>query len=407
MPSRKRNIEIEVLVDDKRAKGKLTGLGTTADQTGGKFTKMGKAVVAGLAFFGGREMLQAVQRLDELNTRMQANEERANVVFANMADSVRKWADEQNEAFGIGENALLGLASNMQDLLVPMGFAREAALDLTQETLILANALDDWKGGTLGVENATERIIKAMLGEREGLVELGIKISEADVKTRLLEKGQEDLTGASLAQAKATATLELITEKSADAMAKYADRAGTAVATNKELTATTDDVSESLAEALAPALQAAKLDLLDVIHTLQGVRNEGDGLGDMLGNEFMDWVEAIKETVRWLTQLDDAFDRFRNQPTPSRGQGLPRGFKLPPSGGGSSGGGGNVFHEGGVVEGTPGEEQLAALMPGETVLPTHKPGFATGPSTLVNIYATQLTPTQMRELQELARRNNG
>lgn len=268
MPSKRRTVEVEVVVDDKKARANLDGLAGKTTKTGKSFSDMGALVKTGLAVFGASEMLQALGKLDELNTKMAANEERAETVFGNMADDARQWADDQNEAFGLGENALLGLASNMQDLLVPMGFARAQAFGLTQDALTLANALDDWKGGILGVENATDRIIKGMLGEREGLVELGIKISEADVKTRLLEKGQQDLTGTALDQAKATATLELITEKAADAMAQYNDRAGTAVAKNKELEASTADLGEEFARTFGPALEGGKTALIGVLRAI-------------------------------------------------------------------------------------------------------------------------------------------
>lgn len=258
MPSKKRTVEVQIVVDDDKARRDLDRIADSTTKTAKSFSNMGTLVKAGLAAFGAQEMLQALGKLDKLNQQMQANEVRADTVFASMADDARTWADEQNEAFGIGENALLGLASNMQDLLVPMGFARDEAFGLTKEALTLANALDDWKGGTLGVDNATDRIIKSMLGEREGLVELGIKISDAQVKTRLLEKGQQDLTGTALEQATATATLELITEKSADALELYADRAGTAAARNKELKASTEDVGEDLAEAWGPAIESGK-----------------------------------------------------------------------------------------------------------------------------------------------------
>ena len=60
-----------------------------------------------------------------------------------------------------------------------------------------------------------------MLGEREQLKSLGISITEADVKQRLLKMGMEDLTGVQLQQAKATATQQLIFEKSTDAQAAF------------------------------------------------------------------------------------------------------------------------------------------------------------------------------------------
>lgn len=426
MPTRKRSVEIEVLVDDADARRNLQKIEQNTAKTGKAFSSMGTLVKAGLATFGAREALDAISFMDRLNTQMAANEQRADTVFGSMADSVRQWADEQNEAFGVGENALLGLASNMQDLLVPMGFQRDEATALTKETLLVANALDDWKGGTLGVENATERIIKAMLGEREGLIELNLKISEADVKTRLLEKGQQDLTGAALEQAKAQATLELIMGKSTDALAAYEERAGSAVAVQKELTAGTEDSAETWARIFKPAIDKAKGTLGDLTFLASGATS---GIEDMsqaqraAADEGFQWADLLNIGIigaleTGATKLGEFTDELRGnaEATTAASQATEEGIRNAESadqkildmaaayaqatgdvsaleaalksldgtevkvpnigrfgftGGSASDIHGNrisgIFHEGGVVPGPEGSEQLILAEGGETV----------------------------------------
>jgi murein DD-endopeptidase MepM/ murein hydrolase activator NlpD len=295
--SRKRNVEIDVVVDDKQAKAKLKGIGDSAEQSGKGFGQLANLAKIGLATLAGSEMVQAIGKLDELGTSMEATDRRASQVFDNLTEAARTWADEQNEAFGLGESATLALAASIQDLLVPMGFARGEAFDMTKTIAEVANATSEWEGGNISAEDATLRFIKAITGEREGLKELGIVISEADVKARLLEKGQQDLTGEALKQAKAQVTLELIMENSADALGAYADRAGSALAIDKELNAETADLAETWAGRLKPAFDDAKSLFTDLA-----------GLAGHLSEQIL---EATGSSEGFAAQLFDAQTPFK------------------------------------------------------------------------------------------------
>lgn len=231
--------------------------------------RVGSVIKTALAGAAVGAIAEVVGDLDQLGQKMESTERMATTVFGDMIDEARAWANANNEAFGIGESAMLSLISKTQDLLVPMGFVREEAFGMSKEILNVANALSEWEGGTITAEDAQLRLAKAMLGEREGLVELGVKITDQEVKARLAAKGQDKLTGAIRQQAIAQATLELVTEKSTDALTAYEGRAGTATAAQKELAASTADTAESWAELLRGPLDTAKGTLSDVTNIMQ------------------------------------------------------------------------------------------------------------------------------------------
>ena len=83
--TRKRNIEIDFLVEDRDARKSLQQIAKSTDQTGKSFTALGGIVKAGLAAFGAREALQAIQSLDQLNAKMEATNARADTVFGEMS----------------------------------------------------------------------------------------------------------------------------------------------------------------------------------------------------------------------------------------------------------------------------------------------------------------------------------
>ena len=230
-------------------------LEASAGRAGSGVSTMSKvmrgAAAAGVGAF-------AVQMFN-LGIQVEAWGRRFNTVFEGATDSLEKWADAMNERLGMSVERLKGVAASVGDLFVPMGFTRKAAADLTKETLTLAAALSEWTGGTRSAEEAAHIITRAILGEREALIGLGVKISEADVQAALLEKGMGDLTGEALEQARAMVTLELITKKSADAMTAFEEGGSDAMRAANDFKASMDELKVTLGEALQNAMPLVNL----------------------------------------------------------------------------------------------------------------------------------------------------
>ena len=264
--------------------------GTATGRMSGQMRQAGTVLKAGFAAVGVKAILDVVGQMDAMNIRAEAVGRRFETVFAEMTNTARDWATEQRAAFGESQTGMESLMAATQDLLVPMGFTRDEALGMTQEILTTANALSEWTGGTRTAAEAQEIATKAILGERDGLVELGVKISEADVQARLAAKGQQGLTGVALEQAKAQATLELIMDKSTDALTAYEDRAGSALATQKDLESQTKDLAETWAKNLEPTINDAKTSvagLTQFVADLSSVMSSATG-------EAGSWFDALK-----------------------------------------------------------------------------------------------------------------
>lgn len=196
----------------------------------------------------GRELFDLGQATDTMAKK-------AAKVFGPETSDIKKWADGINESLGLSDEAVVGLAANMGDLLIPMKFTREEAAELTKTNLNAAGALSAWTGGTYDAAEVADIMTKAMLGEREQLKQLGISINQAEVNQRALtiatRAGRTEITE----QDKALATQQLILEKSADAQEAWADGTMDAQKAQNELSAAVADVKEDLARALVPAVQ--------------------------------------------------------------------------------------------------------------------------------------------------------
>lgn len=257
-----RQIVVEIIGDNKRYTKALDG----ATGSTGKFGKsfdITKGLILGGAGLIGTALLAIGKETFELGAKYESMDNKAKTVFGGSLDIVKKWADANAKAMGLTSREAVGLATNMADLLIPMGFSRDAAAEMATNTTNLAGALAEWSGGTKSATEVSDILTKAMLGERDGLKALGISITEADVKQQLMKNGTQKLTGAALEQAKAIATQELILAKSADAQDAYAKGGDKGARSQAEFNATINTVKETLVTALYPILKTVAKWLAD------------------------------------------------------------------------------------------------------------------------------------------------
>jgi len=253
MASRK-TLTVEILGD---VKGLSKALGV-ADKDVGKWGDRigGVAKVTGAAFLGmGGAAAAFAPAILATGAELEALGKKSATVFGDSLGQVQDWADTNAKAMGLTSKQATGLAAGLGDLLKPMGFTAKQAAEMSTQTLALAGALSAWSGGQKSAAEVSEVLTAAYLGETDSLKSLGIAISAADIEAKLAEKGQKDLTGAALEQAKALAIQELILAKSTDAQAAWANGSMDSVKAQNESKASIEQLKESLITALYPALQ--------------------------------------------------------------------------------------------------------------------------------------------------------
>lgn len=214
---------------------------------------------------------------------------KADVVFWDYINWVKEIAKETAWAMWLSQTEYLKAAAWIQDLLIPMWFAREEATWMTTDLMWLSWALSEWSAWQYTASQVWDILAKAMLWEREQLKWLGIAISEADVSQRLLEMWMANLTWIQLQQAKATATQQLIFEKSTDAQKAYEEWWSSLTRQQAEMTATIKDAKDSIALALIPAFNQLLITLKPVIENIT--------TSIKLWAENKENIEQVKNTV--------------------------------------------------------------------------------------------------------------
>jgi hypothetical protein len=281
-----------------------------ADKTssfGSKFAKYGK-IAAAAAMAVGAATAVAGKALFTHAAGLEAMGNKAATVFGDQIGQVKTWAKANAAGMGLTSREVVGLAASFGDLLIPMGFTREQAAQMSTDVVGLSGALSQWSGGTVSAAGAADVLAKAMLGERDGLKALGISISDNDVKARLLKNGTDKLTGAALEQAKATATQQLIFEKSTDAQAAYEAGGNKLLTAQNTLKSKMKELYDEASVRLIPVFTAAATFVVDrMVPAFERIwKDHGPAVKDVF-RQISDFITgtAVPAFTKWWAFIKD------------------------------------------------------------------------------------------------------
>ncbi len=263
-----------------------TGMGNFIGIAAGAFT-----VDAVLDY--GKELFNTASNLELM-------EKKARTVFGEALPQVTAAAEENASAMGLTNAEYVAGAAAIQDLLVPMGFQRKEAANVSTQLIDLSGALAEWSDGQHDAKEVSDILATSLLGERDALNSLGIDIKQAEVDAELYARGLDKLTGASAKQAEATVTLDLILQKSTDAQAAFADGAGSIARRSAEMSAKFSEITEKLAKTLIPVFEqllAIAGPIVDVFADIV------EGIGDLI-NPAEAASEAFDEQAKKVSALE-------------------------------------------------------------------------------------------------------
>lgn len=197
-------------------------------------------------------------------------EETANkfrVVFRGSVEETDQALQDLTRTIPATQTELRGFAAGVQDLLVPLGLAREEAAQFSVQAVELAGDLASFNNTS--IEDALNAIRSGLAGESEPLRRFGVDIRKTRLEALALSEGiielGEELEGAD----QAAAVFSALMLDSADAIGDAARTTDSAANQMRFLRADLRSVSEELGTALLPAFSS-------LITGLRGV--EGDAM---------------------------------------------------------------------------------------------------------------------------------
>jgi phage-related protein len=192
---------------------------------------------------------------------LEATEAKYYTVFGNMSDQSDAFIKEFQKLTPATKAEARSMASGIQDLLVPMGFAREEATGMTGEFMHVAGALANFNSGTHSAEDVTNALSSAITGQYKSLQGLGIQLDATTVKNKAVEMG---LMGAGEEMTNQIRTQVLLAEvynQSGDALAAYTEENLDAKTKMGLLKSEIIDVAAEIGTAFLPAINGV-LDIL-------------------------------------------------------------------------------------------------------------------------------------------------
>ena len=145
------------------------------------------------------------------------------------------------------------MMATVQDTFVPLGFSREASLDLSKALTQLT--VDVARFQNKADADVMRAFQSAIVGNHEAVRSFGIIITEAGLKSEALRKGIIKSNREMTAQEKVLARLSLIFEGTKDAQGDLARTQDSYANTVKTLNSNLSELSETIGEELMPIAQ--------------------------------------------------------------------------------------------------------------------------------------------------------
>lgn len=270
---------IGLCADGSNAQKELKSTGKAVEDFGKKATKDLKKMGDGIANAGKKFSLFvtgpiAAFSVGALKLASDAEEIRSkfNVVFGEFAEESAAWAEDFAQSVGRATTDVVGWMASLQDTFVPLGFAREAAADMSKELAKLT--VDVASFNNVAEKDVIRDFQSALVGNTETVRKYGIIITQASLDQELLNMGIEGGVKAASEAEKVQARMNII-------MAGTADAQGDAIRT-----------ADSFANRMR-ALKSRSQELLE-------------SFGALLIPTISKLVEKITGVVNWINNLEES-----------------------------------------------------------------------------------------------------
>jgi hypothetical protein len=254
-----KNLSIKLSLNDKQFQSALRKSTKSMQRFGNKMQNFGDMMtrnvtlpVIGLGAAAVKLASDFEETQSKFNTVFRDIREQANLTAKNLADD-----------FGLSSRASMQLLSDTGDLLTGFGFTQQEALLLSNQVNELAVDLASFTNFAGGAEGASLALTKALLGERESIKQLGIAITEADLKRFAEDQG---LVFKELDRvAKANLTYQLALQQSQNAVGDFARTSESFANQLRQLKGELEDVAIELGVELLPIAKSLVGGLRDLV----------------------------------------------------------------------------------------------------------------------------------------------
>ncbi len=308
-------ILVKVEADLKDVNRKLKQLETNTAKTTKSvergFDKIGKSLKGFVVAYAAVLATRGVLATAKFGSSIEEMEAKASAVFKRFLPTVRAELDEFGEAAGRSTHMLLEMATSVQDLLVPLGFARGDAARLSVDLTKLASDVASFNN--MADTDVLNNFRSGLVGNHEVLYRFGVVIKEADLKAELFRMGISKSIDEVTAAEKAQARLNLIIAGTTDAQ-------GDAIRTARSLANETKGLKrefDKLFETIAKVLQPVFLGLVKVGRAVLAFFNNELALGILTVyreiSEGLNFIFPEKEFDKFVQNFESRIKKARER----------------------------------------------------------------------------------------------
>lgn len=279
--AKKGTLTVRVVSDTKNAEQGLDRFATKAQTTGQKLEGAGRKMTMFATVPVAAAMGVATKAASDLQQAVGGTE----AVFGDAADAINDYAKTAARASGLSERefreATTSIGGQLKRMTGDVDLAAEQSMELTKVAADLAATY----GGTTA--DAVAALGSAFRGEADPAERFNLNLKISAVNAKAVELGLAASTNEVDDNAKAQATLALITEQSADAQGQFAREAGSAAGSMQIAKAEMENAAAELGTALLPIVSKAAGGVADLAVAFgdlpDPIQNTVIGLGLALG----------------------------------------------------------------------------------------------------------------------------
>lgn len=183
------------------------------NSVGNLMSTLTKLVSVGAIVKFGKQCIEAASSLQEVQNVV-------DVTFGSMAKEVNEWAKTQAASFGLSEKAAKEYASRYGTMAKQFGMTTQQAMKMGIELTKLTGDVSSFYNIT--DSTATTKLKAIFTGETEGLKELGVVMTQAQLDAYAMQKGWGKTTSAMSEQEKVVLRYQYTMEKLGHAQGDFA-----------------------------------------------------------------------------------------------------------------------------------------------------------------------------------------
>jgi len=190
-------------------------------------------------------------------------------------------------------------------VLKQSGFAIGETADLTERLVGLATDLSITYG--YDVQEALLGMTALFRGEYDPIEKFGVAMKQSEINAELAARNMDGLTGAARRFAEQQIRVEFLLQRSADAQGAFARQSGTVAAEQLKLSASFDNLRDTVATSLLPGIAQAMVEMQGMLKTLgPEIRNAFEEAAPVL-ERLVEVTMPLIESA--LTVLIDGFSK--------------------------------------------------------------------------------------------------